>query len=321
MEDWWVWCGSVVRADDGTYHMFAARWPKKYPFFDGYKCYSEVVRATSDTPEGPYEFQETLLPARGPEHWDGMMTHNPTVHKCGDRYLLFYIGATYQPPGPTVAELVAGTTKTPNASYSTIRIGMATAPSPEGPWERPDAPALEPRPGKWDGSVVTNPAPCVLSDGRILLVYRSNTPDGLRLGAAMAQNWQSPFERVRDEPVLADCDSDHFVEDPCIWQTADGFEMIAKDIPGKITGEWHSGAHAYSDNGLDWTFAEKPQAYSRTVRWDDGTVTEQGCVERPQLLFDDQGRPTHMFAATADGPGGFRKADNTWNMVIPLKVE
>lgn len=28
--------------------------------------------------------------------------------------------------------------------------------------------------------------------------------------------------------------------------------------------------------------------------------------------------PTHLFAATADGPGGFRNADNTWNMVIPL---
>lgn len=321
MDEWWVWCGSVVRGPDARYHMFAARWPKTYRFFEGYQCYSEVVRATSPTPEGPYALEEVVLPTRGPEFWDGMMTHNPTIHKSGDRYLLFYIGATYEPPGPTAQELLDGTSEKPRQSYATVRIGMASAPAPEGPWTRPDRPILEPRPGKWDGSVVTNPAPCVLDDGRILMVYRSNTPQGLRLGAAMADNWRSPFHRVREEPILADCDAEHFVEDPCIWQTAEGFEMIAKDIPGKITGEVYAGAHATSKNGLDWTFSERPKAYSRTVRWDDGSQTTQGCVERPQLLFDDQGRPTHMFAATADGPGGFRHALNTWNMVIPLATD
>ena len=27
MDDWWVWCGSVVRGTDG-YVMYAARWPR-----------------------------------------------------------------------------------------------------------------------------------------------------------------------------------------------------------------------------------------------------------------------------------------------------
>ena len=56
------------------------------------------------------------------------------------------------------------------------------------------------------------------------------------------------------------------------------------------------------------------------VRWDDGTTIIQGCLERPQLLFDESGQPTHLFVATGDGPGGFDKCTETWNMVIPLKV-
>jgi len=101
MEDYWVWCGSVIRGEDDRYHMFAARWPKALPFFDGYKTHSEVVRAVADTPVGPYEFQEVVLPVRGGEFWDGQMTHNPTIHKLGGTYLLFYIGATFPGPKPS----------------------------------------------------------------------------------------------------------------------------------------------------------------------------------------------------------------------------
>mgnify|MGYP000435177835 CR=1 FL=1 len=61
MTDYWVWCGSVIQGEDQRYHMFAARWPKELPFFDGYKTHSEVVRAVSDTPEGPYVYQEQVL--------------------------------------------------------------------------------------------------------------------------------------------------------------------------------------------------------------------------------------------------------------------
>jgi hypothetical protein len=60
------------------------------------------------------------------------------------------------------------------------------------------------------------------------------------------------------------------------------------------------------------------KAYSRRVIWDDGTEQVMGSLERPFILFQD-GKPTHMFFATADGSGGFRNATNTWNMVIPLK--
>ena len=36
MEDYWVWGASVIKGEDGKYHMFASRWPKDKPFFNGY---------------------------------------------------------------------------------------------------------------------------------------------------------------------------------------------------------------------------------------------------------------------------------------------
>jgi hypothetical protein len=319
MDDYWVWCGSVIRGDDGFYHMYASRWPKRYPFFSGYVFYSEVVHATSKTAVGPYRFADVALPARGETFWDGRMTHNPTIHRSGDTYLLFYIGSTFEGPGPTREALEAGRAGQ-QATYNRIRIGVASARSPAGPWKRLDRPILEPRPGKWDGAIVTNPSVSVRKDGSVLLIYRSNTPKGLRLGIARAPRYDGPYERLRDEPILQLPDG-NFVEDPYFWETGGHFEMLAKDMRGGITGEYHAGAHLISQDALEWKPSPAPKAYSRTVRWDDGTESTQGSLERPQLLIE-KGRPTHLVLATSDGPGGGRVgegAKNTWNIVIPLR--
>ena len=55
MDDYWVWGSSVIKGDDGKYHMYASRWPKMLPFHPGWMIASEIVHATSETPEGPYK--------------------------------------------------------------------------------------------------------------------------------------------------------------------------------------------------------------------------------------------------------------------------
>lgn len=321
LPDYWVWCGSAIRGEDGRHHLFASRWPRALPFFRGYLAASEVVRASADTPLGPFRFEEVVLPARGEGWWDGRMTHNPSIHRSGGTYLLFYIGSTYGGADPDPRELWDGTSTAPGVCYPGIRIGLATAPAVTGPWTRRDAPILDIRPGRWDGSVVTNPAPCVLPGGRIVMLYRSNTPRGLRIGAAHAEAYDAPFERLSDEPILA-ADERSFVEDPCIWASDRGIELLAKDWTGAIAGEKGGGVHASSPDGLQWSPWRK--AYSRRVRWDDGTETTQSSFERPQVLLDG-GIPTHLYAATSDGPetflptpGSFDALSRTWNMVLQL---
>lgn len=317
MEDYWVWGASVIKGEDGRYHMFASRWPKKYPFFNGYIFYSEIVRAVADKPEGPFEFQEVVLKPRDSKYWDGRMTHNPTIHKYSDIYLLFYIGTTYDgegPPADSLREPISSTIKEfKNETYSKIRIGMLKSKSVFGPWERLNEPVLFPRPGKWDDNVTTNPAPCVSGDGSILLVYRSNVAGkGTRLGVARSEKLGLPFERTRDDYL------EFHVEDPYIWWNKDHYEMIAKDQSGDLTEEYQAGVHATSANGIDWKVSDPPKAYSRTITWDDGTTVNLGSFERPQLLIEN-GKPVCLYCATGDGPGGFNNALRTWNVATPFK--
>lgn len=323
MEGYWVWCGSVVKGEDGRFHMFASRWPKHMPMHPGWIVASEIVRAVSDTPEGPYEFQEVVFPARGAEFWDGRMTHNPHITKHKDTFILFYTGSTHPFADVTTEEKLAMDDPRCVVGRSNKRVGIATSKSVYGPWKRLDAPILPVRPGKFDSFLTSNPAPCVHEDGSVLLIYKARRYEGythgkMTIGVAHADHYEGPYKVLTEEPVFPP-EKVH-IEDPFIWKTDEGYELIAKDMDGNICGEKHGGVHAFSKDGLNWTMVENSRAYSRKVLWDDGQERVMGNLERPFLLFQD-GKPTHLFAATADGIGGFANASRTWNMVIPLKVE
>ncbi|MCS7464341.1 glycoside hydrolase family protein [Paenibacillus doosanensis] len=320
MEGYWVWCGSVIKGEDGRFHMFASRWPQTLPMHPGWIMASEIVRAVSDTPEGPYEFQEVVLPARGAQYWDGRSTHNPHITKCGDTYLLYYMGSTHPLPEPAPGETVGLDDPRCIVGRANKRVGLATSKSVFGPWKRSDNPILPTRPDKFDSFLTSNPAPCVHEDGSVLLVYKARKYEGhvhgkMTIGVAKAAHYEGPYVRNSDEPLFS---PERFhIEDPFIWKTPNGYELIAKDMEGTICGEKHGGVHAYSKDGQQWAFSESPKAYSRTVAWEDGTVQTMGSLERPFLLFQD-GKPTHLFAAVANGPGGFQQATRTWNMCIPI---
>lgn len=325
MEDYWVWCGSTVKGEDGRYHMFASRWPKAYPFYHGYLAASEVVRASSDEPGGPYTFEEVVLPERGAEYWDGRMTHNPFIIRHDGTYLLFYIGTTYDGPRPDRAEMdrhrqmPGGHNGKVFPWFKQIRTGVARSRSVFGPWERWDRPVIDSNPNGWDKGIITNPSALISPEGKIMVIYRST---GCKLGLAVAESVEGPFERVSDQSIVDPGDGLQ-IEDPFTWWAGDHYEMVCKDLTGKITGEFHAAVHLISKDSLEWRLADPVKAWSRTIQWDDGTRTTQGSIERPFILFED-GEPAWLFVATADGPGpgdgrpGHYHALNTWNMAVPL---
>jgi hypothetical protein len=255
------------------------------------------------------------------------MTHNPFVIRYGEELLLFYIGATYSDDTPSPEKMHALRSE-PGGNgrifpwYSSIRIGMARAKSVFGPWQRPDEPTFDIDPEGWDNRVVTNPSPCLTPDGRILLYYRST---GAKLGLAVAASPDAPFARQSNGAVV-DPGEGLKIEDPFVFWTHEHYEMVCKDLTGDIAGEFHAAVHLLSDDGMEWTVAPHAKAWSRTIRWDDGSTTTQASIERPFILMQD-GQPAFLFAATADGPGpkenrpGHYFAENTWNMVIPLRQE
>ena len=89
-------------------------------------------------------------------------------------------------------------------------------------------------------------------------------------------------------------------------------------MTGEICGEKFAGVHVTSTDGINWEFNRATLAYSRKLRWSDGVTRQQAFLERPQLLIEN-GVPTHLFCATAEGIGNDRKdATRTWNCLIPL---
>jgi len=138
-EDYYIWCGSMIKSDDGVYHLFFLRWPRENGF-QGWVSSSEIGHAVANNPLGPYKFKELALPPRGPEYWDGMMTHNPTVHRFGEKYYLYYIGNR-------------GDGATFHIHRNNQRIGVAVADHPDGPLIDISMEAEAP-----DGLMVTNPA-------------------------------------------------------------------------------------------------------------------------------------------------------------------
>ena len=329
MEGYWVWCGSVVKGEDGRYHMFASRWRKSLPMHPGWLLESEVVRAVSDRPDGVFRFEEVVLPARGAQYWDGRSTHNPHIMKYKDKYVLYYMGTTH--PFTDVKEGETVTTADPRVicARANKRIGVAYSDSVYGPWTRMEEPVLDTRPVYFDNFLTSNPAPCITEDGKILLIYKTRTyaekpyPEYLHgqmlFGVAVADN---PFEKHRpilDRPLFSDSKEEVELEDPFVWYDESGYHMMAKDMKGNICGEKYSGIYAESANGIDWQFQKGSLYYSRKLTFADGSVQEMGNMERPFLLFED-GKPVCAYFAVSDGKDGkgFANCTQTWNMPIAL---
>lgn len=329
MEGYWVWCGSVVKGEDNKYHMFASRWSKELPMHPGWLLGSEVVRAVSDTPIGPYVFQEVVLDRRGPQFWDGRATHNPMIIKHKDKYLLYYVGVTHPVSEVFTKERLELGCDLHMVTCANQRIGLAISDSVFGPWERFDEPILNTRPTCFDNFMVTNPTVVVKDDDSVDLMYKSRKFKSdlkeellfgsMEFGMAKAEHYRGKYKAILTEPLF-DCNK-FDLEDPFIWQDEKGnYNMIAKDMNGKTCGEPRGGIFATSKDSLDWDLHKDILAYSRSVLWDDGEVRVMGNLERPFILFE-AGVPTHMFFATSDGKNGLKDCVNTWNMVIPLKKQ
>lgn len=323
-ENYWVWGSSVLKGDDGMFHMFVSRWPKALPFHPGWMVASEIVHAVSATPEGPYKFVDVALGARGAKYWDGRSTHNPKVMKYKDTYVMFYMGSTHP-----FDDITNPDTLTLNSPYTTVarsnkRIGIATSKSLNGPWVRRDHCILDTKPDTFYEFLTSNPAPWINKDGSVVLIFKSRKYNekypyhsSMYIGVAMANSIEGPYKVAVNEPIFGENKMGE-IEDPFLWRDKSGYHIIAKDQRGTITGDMHSGVLAHSKDAIHWTLDKEPLAYSRKIKWSDGREINMGQLERPFGLIQD-GKMTHLFFATMDGAGGFQHGTKSWNMVLPLK--
>ena len=320
-DGYWIWGSSVIKGEDGKYHMFADMWPQSLEF-GNWVTNTEIAHAVSDTPEGPYVFSDIAIGPRDSTYFDGKCAMNPRVIYYEGKYYLFYVGTTYDYPRPQPGSKLVDDWF--EKAWVNKRIGVASAKSLHGPWERMDKPVIEPRPGHWDATITSNPSPVVNpKTGKIFLMYKSSEKSSeppLLLGVAEADHPQGEYHRISENPIFqfaTEKNKESDVEDPFVWWEKDHYELVMKDRFGHICGEVGGGVHAVSENGIDWTLSSPVKAYSRTIRWNDNTVSTPVNFERPFILFED-GKPAYLFAAVGVGRAQW-DFEKTWNMVIPLK--
>lgn len=281
MDGYWIWGGSMIKVES-TYHLFASRWKKTGPFPEGYRQNSEIVRATSKSPLGPFLFKEVVIGERDPSFWDANMAHNPTIHRIGNEFVLFYIGSDFN-------------TFSQNAKTLIRRIGYASSKSITGPWKRCDKPLIN--------SESNNPA--ILIDGsKVKLFYRD---ENLKVLLAEADHYNGPYE-MKNDNLWPDCK----LEDFYAFKANNQFHIICEDNVGAVSGHERWGIHLYSEDGVKaWKKYNPVIVYDHDIQFTDNSVLRCSRRERPQLLIE-KGGITYLITGVYDG-------ENSWCQPVKLK--
>ena len=295
------WGGLPLKGPNGKYHLFASQFVNNCTLA-GWNPGSQVVRAVSDLPEGPYVYAETVFPT---------FHHNPTVRRLtpeqsgtgAEMYLMLMIGDDTAPPAESGAKCAYDAGKDPH--HLEGYISLASAPTLLGPWTVLSHAVLPPGDtNDWD-AMVTNPAPFIFPNGTALLYYRGTKwpIDGLeRIGVAKSTHgWRGPYGRVGEgKPLWGNgSDSDDrraYVEDPSVWQDTKrgNFHMLSH-------GHWdENGYYACAEHAEGpWRFRIK-HSYTNVIAMEDGTSTTMVQRERPQLWFNETtGEPALLFTGVA----------------------
>jgi hypothetical protein len=83
--EWSYWGGRPIQGPEGIYHMFVARWPEGNPRGHSGWLKSEIVRAVSESPLGPFEVAEVLG-----------VGHFPEIHlKPDGKYWCYHLHGAY----------------------------------------------------------------------------------------------------------------------------------------------------------------------------------------------------------------------------------
>ncbi|WP_417444556.1 glycoside hydrolase family protein [Joostella sp.] len=352
-EGYFVWGGSVVKGEDGRYHMFYSRWksgPDTDVFSKSWVLESEIAYAVSDKPARDFRYVKTILQGKRFEGdtvaWDSQAVHNPHIKKFKNTYYLYYIAG--HDPGEqsvestrgyldkrsrvqqsqqigvikfnTIDDLLSGNFKRPNTPLispkTRVKQNKILNPSPEG---------TKPMPSNIitvNPSVVENPI-----DGKFILYFKGNLYDpswrGVH-GYAISDNPDGPFEQS-DKIVFKYTDAEGKIasaEDPYVWYSPSEeiFYAVFKDFTGAITKSRPGLAILKSKDGIEWENDQNKLFSPLEVTLQTGEVVKVSRLERPQLLIDEKGIPIAMYAACALENLNKKNDGSSFNIQIPIEV-
>lgn len=305
-EGYYNWCTSMLKGEDGKYHLYYSRWKKEYSFY-GWLTHSEVAHAVSDSPSGPWSYKETVLKGRGKDHWDAITVHNPKIKHFDGKYYLYYCSTNLGDRDYSEEELI----ETAHTGYdhpnwkilrTNQRTGVAVSNSLSGPWERMGQPLIEP-----SGPITTltvNPAIDRGRDGKYYLIVKGDKPNETRFirnqAIAVSDSPTGPFE-MQSNPVIDYLDT----EDMSLWYD---------DSREHFYGVFH--AHTFigmvsSPDGLDWKKASEYVLTPKEILLQDGGILSPDRMERPFIYLED-GEPKVLSLAV-------KKGDESYCIFLPIE--
>ncbi|WP_163322331.1 glycoside hydrolase family protein [Draconibacterium mangrovi] len=352
--DRFVWGGSVLKGDDGKYHMIynVFECGDSLPAFtDGWVLHSKLAYAVSDYPDRDFKFKKIVLRGQAlngdSTAWDAQMVSNPHLKKFKGKYYLYYIGSKdpgVQPVGSPGEKLSKRNRVQQNQKISVIEFDSFED-LVEGNFIRPDEPLLAPRTRvkpdnivnpspegtqpKPDNIIVVNPAVTYRpADGKYLLYFKGNLYDpnwrGVH-GVALSDSPTGPFTPLDD--IIFDFRTEDgkiaSAEDPYVWyhKTQQKFYAVFKDFSGKITGGDPGLAILESIDGIKWTKPADPFFMKKQVVLQSGDTIKVDRLERPQMLIDEEGNPQVLYAACSIININPTKKGESFNVQIPLQVK
>lgn len=319
------WGGTVVHTA-GKWHLFASEWSRGCGL-EYWTPNSRIVRSTADTVDGPFVFVEEVL---------ATFYTNPQIVTAADGTLLMYVIG--QPCNKTADCL--NTTHLPGMPYkytcrfhNDIQSGISLFSSkdgPTGPWNSHGM--ILNGSGSANGGMFnnsrTNPAPLVLPDGGVKLVFRGGSK-GYKaefIGASTAVKWAEPYVVTTPNPTSLIKDN---LEDPFVYRDCrGGWHMLAHSISPRNQGR--VGVHTFSSDGASWTMGRPNLAYTTNVLWADGQTTGLSRRERPVLVFGNtsgckwvpialiNGALNHSNSSGKLTTGGFHQNTATFTLIQPV---
>jgi len=254
---------------------------------------STIVAATSGSPAGPYRRAALVLPPQA---------HNPyyAFDPSSRTHLIYHIGDGDSPASPSNPFKHCNNGTTPNLTATKLFGEYSSQPhilaskSLDGPFVRVNVtlPAGHTAVG-WGND---NPAPFIFENGTVLMLTRKYNGTAHShhiephdtIWLVRASSYEGPYELVFDTPVF---EHENFnEEDPCIW----------RDQRGNFHALFHfSRGHAWSSDGIHWSWGGGRPAWTSTLRNSDGIVHTLRDAERPRIWVNaTSGLPELLFVAS-----------------------
>ncbi len=308
------WGGSIVADphDDHLFHLFAAEMSLSCGLTAWYRN-SIIVHATAASPVGPFERKDVVLEA---------FAHEPTVVRlpdsAGGGYVMFKIGCadnattgsnTTTPFLGLCTSCSNGTTPCPGAA------GCAACPHPDQVYERECQDALFARSldGPWERHNLTgfgrsewpwmqvdlgleSHGPVFFPNGSLLTFTRSYAAKGVQPSSSVwlvaADAWNGTY-RSLGQAFRENTEDTFMWRDPRGW-----FHALFHDMEPTVSR--HGGGHAFSVDGLHWSYSNVG-AYNNTVALVGGGSFTYQRRERPHLLLDKAGNPAYLTNGVVPG--------------------